>query len=322
MEKGGFPGALDRNRCRGRLLMRAALSRLSVVLLTLGCGAPAGPSAPAMPTGTILAMAPNTNMWLVDAATGDTTLFSFLGEPLNWVNAALGPDGRTASGMNTSRPRSIRTVDLATREVTIHLELDDTEVIHTNRISPDGTLLAFGELGWHAPGAIGLATLDLRTGATVVRWTAPVDNPELALTDLQWLPDQSGLIVTAEQGTGPKWVARLDFASGQLTAITPPVEVQRITSLDLSPDGRTIAYALDGRDIRFITLNGAPAPGYPVGLQGTFPAFSPDGRLLAYSKYHEDASGIDGIWFHRFSDGETWRALPAGHVVTWVKDWE
>lgn len=21
-------------------------------------------------------------------------------------------------------------------------------------------------------------------------------------------------------------------------------------------------------------------------------------------------------------DGETWRALPAGHVVTWVKDWE
>jgi Tol biopolymer transport system component len=142
------------------------------------------------------------------------------------------------------------------------------------------------------------------------------------LTDLQWLPDQSGLIATAEQGSGPKWVARLDFSTGALTAITPPVDVQRISSLDLSPDGRVIAYALDGNDIRFITLDGAPAPGYPTGLQGTFPAFSPDGRLLAYSRNHDGTSTIDGIWFHRFSDGETWRALPAGHVVTWVKDWE
>lgn len=301
--------------------MRAALSRLSAVLLMLGCGGPAGPSAPAMPTGTILAMAPNTNMWLVNAATGDTTLFSFLGEPVSWVNSALGTGG-LISGVNSLAPRSLRTVNLATDEVTNHLHLTETETLFATRVSPDGTLLAFGAHGWHAPGAIGLATIDLRTGATMVRWTAPSETPELSLTNLQWLPDQSGLIVTAEQGENPKWVARLDFASGQLTAITPPVEVQRITSLDLSPDGRTIAYALDGNDIRFITLDGAPAPGYPVGLQGTFPAFSPDGRLLAYSRNHDGTDVIDGIWFHRFSDGETWRALPAGHVVTWVKDWE
>lgn len=294
----------------------------AVFVATAACGGPVGPSEPAMPTGTILATAPNTNLWLIDAATGDTTPFTHPPDRLNPASTTLGPEGTLASGVNGSIPRSLRTVQTETGDVTHQLVLRNDIVTYASRLSPDGKQLAFASVGWVAPGEHGVATVNLASGTAQERWRAPVQNPELGLSDLQWLPGGTELLAIAFTNGSTRWITRLDLASGTLRAVTAPVAVERIASMDISRDGQVIAYALEGDGIRFINLDGSPAAGFPTDLRGTFPAFSPDGRLLAFSRSLDGTQLIDGIWFYRFSDGAMWRALPAGHYVTWVRDWE
>jgi hypothetical protein len=113
------------------------------------------------------------------------------------------------------------------------------------------------------------------------------------------------------------------LGSGQITPITEPeTTMQMIRTLDLSPDGRTIAFNTITGELRFITRSGAPAPGFPTDLRGVLPAFSPDGKLLAWSRYRENTTDLDGVWYYRFSDRTMWRALPADSPLTWVLDWE
>lgn len=168
-----------------------------------------------------------------------------------------------------------------------------------------------------------LSTIELGcTAEPVLRWVGPDSAPHQSIGNLSWLPDQSGLIGNLYEPY-PSRVQMIHFdpATGAVTPITEPGPISMPRTLDVSPDGRTIAFNTGTGELRFITLSGDAAPGYPTQLRGLSPAFSQDGRLLAWSRLKDGSREIDGIWFYRFSDGEMWRALPEGSPLTWLRDW-
>lgn len=293
------------------------------LLATVACGSGpnTGPSVPAEPTGTLLVYDPTGTVHVVDVVTGDSREVSRFGEPFTWVSPAFDSDAKVVigggSGVGPQDP-GIRQLDLALGTITT---LVDDVVAYATRLAPDGRTLIFGAVGWTAPRAE-LVTVELdETAPPVVRWVAPEGDREQLLGDLRWLPDQTGLIAHL-YNTGVVQIVHYDMASGVITPITEPTTTMQLTrTLDLSPDGRTIAYNTHTGELRFITRSGAPAPGYPTDLRGFLPAFSPDGKLLAWSRYEEGSYVVNGVWYYRFSDGAMWRALPEGSPLTWVLDW-
>jgi Tol biopolymer transport system component len=302
----------------------ASVTALSATLLiAIACqGDGTGPTTPAMPTGTLLAFHPAQIVYTVDAATGETAEIARTGSPIfGWVNGALGPGGKFVSA-SSFNPQELRLLELATGEVTTVLPLSSSIGVGSTRLSPDGKLLAFSAAGWSAPGQGGLMTVDLASGITSVRWTPPQDDPELELVSLRWLPDQSGFIALAGRPAAAA-ISKFDLGTGNIQLLTEPMPTNLVLlTLDLSPDGRTIVYSDTEGKLNFITPSGDPAPNFPTDLKGLLPAFSPDGKLLAWSRYVEGTMTIDGIWFYRFSDGEMWRAMPADSPITWLLDWE
>jgi hypothetical protein len=301
---------------------RHLLSGVALVA-ALACGSDpgTGPSAPAEPTGTLLIYDPTGPIHVVDLVTGESREVSRYGEPFSWVSPAFDKDAKVVVGGGTGvlQPApGIRQLDLASGTITT---LVDDVLAYATRLAPDGRTLIFGTVGWTVPRGE-LVTVELGgTTEPVVRWVAPEDDPQLILGDLRWLPDQTGLIAHL-YNLEVVQIVHYDLASGVITPITEPTTTLEMTrTLDLSPDGRTIAYNTHTGELRFITRDGAPAPGYPTHLRGILPAFSPDGKLLAWSRYEEGSYVIDGVWFYRFSDGAMWRALPEDSPLTWVLDW-
>ncbi|MGN6500477.1 MAG: TolB family protein [Tsuneonella sp.] len=106
-------------------------------------------------------------------------------------------------------------------------------------------------------------------------------------------PGPSGLPYTppAQPGqTLPLQPARhIDFTVSEATALQP----------DLSPDGKTLTFAILG-DIYVLPAKGGTAKALTRGLaMDTQPAFSPDGKWIAFLS---DRSGAENLWVMR-ADG-------------------
>ncbi|MCB0533608.1 MAG: PD40 domain-containing protein [Lewinellaceae bacterium] len=73
-------------------------------------------------------------------------------------------------------------------------------------------------------------------------------------------------------------------------------------SLDVSPDGQTIAFDLLG-DIYFMPISGGKATRITKGLAfDTHPKFSPDGKYIAYTS---DLDGNENIWIKELATGDS-----------------
>lgn len=86
-----------------------------------------------------------------------------------------------------------------------------------------------------------------------------------------------------------------DVAAPPLPTRFIPIRVEEGTwmSLDVSPDGRTIAFDLLG-DIYTMPISGGPATNISAGLPWEIqPRFSPDGSMIAFTS---DRAGGDNIW--------------------------
>ena len=74
------------------------------------------------------------------------------------------------------------------------------------------------------------------------------------------------------------------------------------TSLDVSPDGKTIAFDLMG-DIYTVPVTGGEATAVTKGISfDTHPRYSPDGKRLLFTS---DRSGAENLWYIDFDKKDT-----------------
>lgn len=290
-----------------------------------GTGPTPPPPPPAEPTGTFLLRDPGGILYTLEAGADTPVEISRFNFPFVGTESTLLPDGKTVVGMGSARdgfPRGLRWLDLGNGgELTTLIVLEDVNsYVFDSQASPDGAVLALAAAGW-VPGRISLMRMDLTTRVVEQLWINTEDATEFAR--FSWLPDGSGLV-------GQLWglnrfrMARFDMATRSMTVLSDWMTGDSVLpTMRLSRDGSTIAFNTQDGVLRFITLDGAPAPGFPTDLHGVHPAFSPDGQLLAYSRLPDGLNApVDGVWIYRFSDGATWRLLPEGSRLVEVLDWE
>ena len=158
------------------------------------------------------------------------------------------------------------------------------------RFFPDGTLVFHRSNNDQSPAYV---RLDPATGARRVLAelqqagpaTPTPDGQALILQQTAFLPLPLRIVANSEVSWNDLF--RLDIASGTIRQLTSGL---RAHEPDVSPDGKQIACVLVGTGSRRLALlpieGGEPRllmPGAP-GLAFT-PAFSPDGRLIAYSRW-------------------------------------
>ena len=179
------------------------------------------------------------------------------------------------------------------------------------RLSPDGSLLAYGT---RFEQNTGLRLRDLKTGED--RWLAyPVqrDDQESRYTrDLlpgyAFAPDGQSLFFTADGGirrisieTGE--VADIPFSADVALGLGPslqfpwrlglgPVKARLIRAPVLSPDGAQAAFSAFNRIHLHEIEGGATTALSPEGLEAFHPAFSPDGKQVAFVSWSDEGGHI------------------------------
>ncbi len=176
--------------------------------------------------------------------------------------------------------------------------------------SPDGRTMSFVR---RVREKTVLFLYDLESGRERALWNGlSNDNMEgFAWTGVYpnyaWTPDGKGIVVYASGGF---W--RVDAGSGAATriAFTAPVEqlvthalrfpqtldpeqvtVRQIAWPSLSPDGRTVAFSALGQVWRYDIAAGTARALTPAGQRAFAPAWSPDGKWLAYVTWQDSVGG-------------------------------
>ena len=178
----------------------------------------------------------------------------------------------------------------------------------TPRVARDGRAVAFIE----ARGSKSEARVyELARGST-----ANV-GPEGHVRWLAWHPRDRSLAI----GTPGGIVSRKLDGSEEL--LVPAREDARLRDFSWSPDGSRLAYTIQNGsqyDIWVTTFGQSPttAPFVASAAAEYGPAFSPDGRWLAYGS---DESGREEVYFRRFPSGERFAVSTGGGVgPVWSPD--
>ncbi len=191
------------------------------------------------------------------------------------------------------------------------------------RVSADGRRVAF--LSKQGGGGDDIEVYDLESQAiTRLTFTHNVRNPV-------WTPDGKHIVFTAEsaRSLAIRWI-RADGAAEPRTLIEDKNE---LLPYSFSPDG-TLAFTWitlnGGYDIWTLPLDmsapdnpkaGAPQPFLQTRFNEMTPAFSPDGRWIAYRSEEPDASGVYVRPFRPRAEADSakWQISTGGAFPAWSR---
>jgi WD40 repeat protein len=134
------------------------------------------------------------------------------------------------------------------------------------RFSPDGTLLAYAR----GDGGTYQAAVMTPAGASS-RMLASDGN---YLTAMAWTSTGAELVYSGDSG-----IRAVPLAGGPGRLV---VGAFAAVGPDLSPDGSSIVYGVNGGTMRLADLRATPAVESDLGVVGSSPRFSPDGSTIAF----------------------------------------
>ena len=146
------------------------------------------------------------------------------------------------------------------------------------------------------------AAVDVTAVALDGTRTPVIPNPVSLLGGAAWVhPDGSGLLYfSGPQSGGPMSIWRMNADGSGLVKLISPTDSYDFTHPAPSPDGKTVLYDMDPQGI--IALDVATKTVHALGLQGSFPVYSPDGAHIAYLSgsslmiANSDGTGARMLW--------------------------
>jgi Tol biopolymer transport system component len=160
------------------------------------------------------------------------------------------------------------------REVAMATGMDYTDV----KLSPDGKEMAFTDRGavWVVPVA---SRADPNTTGIPTKLTDPLD-----ARGVGWSRD--GRSIAFNTRTGISLVPRSGGVPKEIIKVAGATIDRRLRTISVSPDGTTLAYSRGGsfgESHVYLAGTGRGTPAeLPGGAGNSMPAFSPDGKRLAY----------------------------------------
>ena len=142
--------------------------------------------------------------------------------------------------------------------------------------SPDGRRITIYEGDPYSTVSLSAVSLD---GTR----TLLIPTPGSLVGGLAWArPDGNGLLYFSGPGYGGGAMAiwRMNSDGSGLVKLLGPTNSYSFTHPAPSPDGKTVLYDFDPQGIMAIDV--ASGTVHALGLQGTFPVYSPDGSQIAY----------------------------------------
>jgi Tol biopolymer transport system component len=195
--------------------------------------------------------------------------------------------------------------------------------------SPDGTRITIYEGDPYSTVSLTAVSLD---GTR----TPVIPTPGSLLAGLAWVrPDMSGLLYFA----GPRsdnhamTVWRMNADGSGLVVLAAPTDSYDFTHPAPSPDGKTVLYDVDPQGIMAIDVTTGAV--HALGLQGSFPVYSPDGAHITYvngsalmiansdgtnARVLWGSSGNDQVTAPSWSADGKWILAPASAALVRVAD--
>lgn len=274
------------------------------------------------PTGTILVGTPNgpeAGTYLVDIVTGSVTTVDAGSPPLSvaW-QGGYSKARDVIYGTSVSAPLDILTLPLGGGTPSTLLAIPASASPGAYDISVDGQRLAIQI----AASTVQLWSVDLGTGT----WTRHRDQvagiDTIPLSRLRWSPDGHHLFALIDLFPVRSELVRIDLQTDEFQVISPATPVRIVTSVDVSPDGRTVAHGDGMAHIIFRNPDGDPLPGFPE-IPGTVsrPTFSPDGKFIAFQEFDPEQDYRISIILMRLSDGKRWPLKVNAEFEVWLSDW-